>query len=516
MSHGASAELVSSTVEMPPRGLQIGLEIHTQLCTPYKLFSLSPNKPHTPSTRPNSQVSFFDVSIPGTQPKLNPQPLLMALKLAKFFKMDVSRTSSFDRKHYFYGDQPLGYQITQHYRPIAKNGQFVMSKSHYDKLTDDLVIRIEQIQLEQDTGRSVYKSNTSEQSLIDFNRADVPLIELVTKPDFSSIDQIRSFLQTYIKELKSLNVSIADVENVRVDVNINVKGHDRVEIKNLTSIGSILSAIRFESKRQQQLVDQMKPNDADKIGYGGKINGGIETRGWNGKETIHLRSKESNVDYRYVPDMELPLIKLQVDEIMPKIKLPKSYHKSIDELREQFKISLRDCKILINDDQLLQFYQNIYYNVDKTNQSQVINWVVHDLLGCLTKSEMTFTLNETINETCLIDLINQTNVKISKSNAKLLLLHLINNKQDQSKPVLELAEEFDMIIKEVSAEEIEAIVSSVVKSNSKVIDEIVRGKKGKINFLIGQCMRAQSSVKPATFEKLINNHLNSIIKEQIQ
>ncbi|GME85542.1 unnamed protein product [Ambrosiozyma monospora] len=138
------------------RQLKVGLEIHTQLKTSRKLFSNSHNNTSILSTKPNSQTSFFDVSLPGTQPKLNKEPLLCALKTAIALNCDVKSVCAFDRKHYFYGDQPLGYQITQHYHPIAKDGHVTLTKK-FDGLPNDKTIGIEQLQIEQDTGRSLYR-----------------------------------------------------------------------------------------------------------------------------------------------------------------------------------------------------------------------------------------------------------------------------------------------------------------------------------------------------------------------
>ena len=165
--------------------LKVGLEIHTQLKTARKLFSLSHNNTSLLSTKPNSEVSFFDVSLPGTQPRLNPEVLFCALKCAVAMNCKIHAESRFDRKHYFYGDQPLGYQITQKYHALANDGWIELTRK-YDGLPEDRKIRIEQVQIEQDTGRSLYRLNKGTTD-IDFNRSNIPLIEMVTKPDFDSI-----------------------------------------------------------------------------------------------------------------------------------------------------------------------------------------------------------------------------------------------------------------------------------------------------------------------------------------
>lgn len=481
-------------------GLKVGLEIHCQLLTGGKLFSQAAVGS---MVRANRSTAFFDLAIPGSQPLLNPQCLLKAIKMAKFLHCSIPDESSFDRKHYFYGDQPLGYQITQHFNPIATGGHFEMSPRHFPKLQRDLRVSIQQIQLEQDTARSIYKSSSTDKSLIDFNRGNTPLIEMVTGPDFQSVDEVRAFLQVLVKSLRDLDVSIGDLESgsIRVDVNVSVGEHKRVEVKNLPTISAIVNAIRFEAKRQSTLVDE------------GQFGDSVETRGWDGKETVHLRSKESQVDYRYVPDMELPLIKLQVDDILAHIPLPPSYGEQIDALMSQYNMELRDAKVLLNDEELLLFFKQCHNLCSGSGKPHVINWVVHDLIGGLSKSNVKFTKG-CFSVNSLVELIDAVEAnKVSKLNGKLLLLHLINNKQDQGKHVLDLANEFNLLVKDIPKVEIESITQSVLANNTPIIDEILNGKQGKINFLIGQCMKLSAgSVKPDVFKSMIKSYLDEIKK----
>lgn len=484
--------------------LKIGLEIHTQLQTLNKLFSNSINSTSNLNVIPNSTSSFFDISLPGTQPKLNTQCLLNTLKLAAALNCDVSSTSSFDRKHYFYGDQPLGYQITQHYEPIAQNGFIQLFKKHHPKLDSDLKVRIQQLQLEQDTGRSIYHNINSNISHINFNRSNIPLVEMVTLPDFSHVEQIRSFLQTYIKLVQDLDICTGDLETgaLRVDVNINVTGFQRVEIKNLPTISAILNAIKYEENRQRVALSQ------------GDVPQFVETRGWNGKETYHLRYKESNVDYRYVPDMELPKIKFD-DSIVDSIKqiIPKPIHEQLDHLINFYNISLRDAKVLLNNDKLREFYIGSWNSMSQNEsikfQKKIVNWLVHDLVGILNKSELEFT-NDVITVECFTELITVVESgEISKSNGKLLLFHLVNNVKDQNKPVMELAKEFDMVMQQVDVN-VGKIVKLVLskESNFKIMQQVKDGNRKKLNFLIGQCMReANGNVQPKLFEAELNKLL---------
>lgn len=500
---------------MPPQ-LKVGLEIHTQLHTLSKLFANSPNPTSNLHLPANTTTAFFDVSLPGTQPKLNHECLLNALKLACSLNCAIPPVSSFDRKHYFYGDQPLGYQITQHYQPVALKGSLTLLKKHHQKLKRDLTVRIQQLQLEQDTGRSIYHAVDSNLANIDFNRANIPLVEMVTLPDFQDVEEVRAFLQTYIKLVQDLDVCTGDLETgaLRVDVNVNVTGHERVEIKNLPTISAIVNAIRYESKRQTKAV--LEAQNSSEL-----ASNGVETRGWDGKRTYHLRDKESAVDYRYVPDMELPKVKLDVDSLIPQIKslLPMPVSARLDLLMASPKqgghsLSLRDARILVNNDPLLQFYKECWSNIsDDKIRPKLINWLVHELLGTLTKSEIEFS-QELISTKCFTDLVvSVESGEITKPNGKLLLLHLVNNRDDQQKNVLEIAKEFGMLASKASdssaSSEVDSVVKEIIAANEKVVNEIKdKGKVKKVNFLIGLCMRkTRGNVQPQVFEEKIKEIL---------
>ncbi|GMM47825.1 glutamyl-tRNA(Gln) amidotransferase subunit [Pichia kluyveri] len=471
---------------------KVGLEIHTQLHTSKKLFSkssipsfISNNTFDDNTSNNNKNVSFQDLALPGTQPILTPNSLNYAIKLALSLNCKINKFSNFDRKHYFYGDQPLGYQITQHYNPIASNGQIKLFKRHNPKLSKDLLINIIQLQLEQDTGRSIYHSINSSNSFIDFNRSNISLIEMVTEPNFTNIEEIRSFLQYYIKLIQNLNISSGDLENgsIRVDVNINIPNHPRVEIKNLPTISSILNACKYESNRQYNILKEGLP-----------IDNSIQTRGWDGKKTFHLRNKESNVDYRYVPDMELPILKISSDLInkIEKFEMPISTADKLDYLMNNYNLNIKDARILFNNDKLLNFYEICYKNSndDPKSQKKLINWINHELLGSLTKSELEFNEN-IINVESFIELIKLVNNnKITNQNGKLLLLHLINNKDDQLKSIESLAIEFDMIITSQSIDNSTSIIiDNILNKYNDIVIEIKSTKPNKINYLLGQCMK---------------------------
>ncbi|KAH3662233.1 hypothetical protein OGAPHI_005481 [Ogataea philodendri] len=474
--------------------LKVGLEIHTQLKTNRKLFALSKNTTSLLDVRPNTTTSFFDVSLPGTQPKLNKEPLMYALKTALALNCTVKETSQFDRKHYFYGDQPLGYQITQHYHPIAKDGYLRLTK--YD-LPEEKTIRIEQLQIEQDTGRTLYKLDN--ESNVDFNRSNIPLIEMVTKPDFSSVEEVRAFIKKLQQTLVNLDVCTGELETgaIRVDVNLSVDDHSRIEIKNLPTTSAIVSAIKYEYQRQCNIIKT-----------GGAITE-VETRGWSGKKTYKLRSKENAIDYRYMPDPELPEIKLDLNDIVPKIQaiLPPSVDQKLDQILNDYKIKLRDANILMGNHKLMDYYKQLYNKCSQSGVENPINWLTHELLGCLSKSNMDFEPSVMDVDKFVELMVALKKQQVTKNNAKLLLMHLVNNPQDQNIPIAQLINDFDLS-KTNHTETLDPVLDQVLSENAPVVAQIVSGKTNKLKYLLGLTMRAtEGKFEPKLIEEKLKERL---------
>ncbi|SCU97903.1 LADA_0H09186g1_1 [Lachancea dasiensis] len=505
---------------LPDFQLKCGLEIHTQLNTRNKLFSRSTNDPFDSYNAPNYHTSFFDVALPGTLPKLNYEAILYATRLAVALNSEVSSCSQFDRKHYFYGDQPLGYQITQHYNPFSKGGFIELTKAldgiHQERLHIDIL----QLQIEQDTGKSIYKE-TDQTSLIDLNRSNVPLIEMVTLPNFSDLKQIHSFIKKYQNLVRHLGISTGDLETgaMRVDVNMSVNDFCRVELKNLPNTSSIMRAVEFEYKRQ---VDIIRSGDAAKLlKYS-------ETRGWNGSQTVKLRSKETTIDYRYMPDPELPCITLSAEAVKGvKESLPILPDKILHRLMASpYDLSLKDAKILAinanghdqqyNQGELLNFYIETFAQYtalvgSSFNAKLPTNWIIHELLGNLNKLE--FPLSSALialppsNFAELLNLIHAK--KISSASAKLLLFHILEaaKRSDVVEPVnlQELIANFELdAIQEVDPEELRNICLQIISevNSPKLLEGIASGKKkGPLKYLVGQGMRlSQGRIKPQLFE----------------
>lgn len=481
----------------PGFSFKCGLEIHTQLQTRQKLFSASKNNPLAP---PNTNASYFDVALPGTFPTLNPEALLLALKAATVLKCNVNAVSAFDRKHYFYLDQPLGYQITQHFRPLAQGGHLDLH-SEFDEVMAPKRIRIEQIQLEQDTAKLNYNEYDAQVS-VDYNRACVPLIELVTKPDFDHLLQVRAFVKKYITIMSHFGICSGDLENgaLRCDVNVSVQGGNRVEIKNLGSTSEITAAAMHEYTRQ---VDILKSSPEAKIPQ--------ETRSWNGTETVRTRSKEDAVDYRYFPDMELA--RIHVD---PKItheiahtlaELPDEIMRKL--MSEPYLLEKKHARFLVDSKPYLEYYQRLHelHGVQKGAVPKFANnWFFHELIGTFKKFDLPVDLH-VIPPEKLADLLHLIlKNAISNTSAKLILSSMIQSPDLRRLTVPQLVEHFDLASVDASEADlsvaVEEICHEVIAENADVVQKVRQGKHKSIKFLVGQAMKiTQGKVEATQFQE---------------
>ena len=423
---------------LPEYKLKCGLEIHTQLSTSKKLFSNSKNDPFMAMNTPNVNISPFDISLPGTQPIFNYETLLYALKLASYLKFkDINLESKFDRKHYFYQDNPQGYQITQKFEPLGHNGSLLLS-SLIDGVSQDKKINISTLQLEQDTGKSLVRAGETELDNgiieIDLNRNNVPLIELVTEPDFQSIEEVKAFLLKYRKIVRFLGICNGDMEQgtLRCDVNVNVNDHCLVELKNLPTTSSITHAIQYEYMRQ---VENLKK--------GGK--GVKETRNWDGEKTVAIRDKNMAVDYRFMPDNELKPLKISTKLIKQiEAKIPFDIDTEIMKLiSEPFNLSLLRSNSLLEKDEesgvfVLDYYKTLAskylynYNKDGVNMVLLNNIFFNEILVNISKlSNITFKeftlLFKHENVLDLVNIINEGKI-ITRPNADRLLHYALSAK----------------------------------------------------------------------------------------
>lgn len=384
----------------------IGLEIHCQILTNKKLFSRAGMPLPVPNNPPNCYVSLVDASIPGVYPQINKHAVKQAIKAALVLNCEINKKSYFERKHYFYHDMPQGYQITQQDQPIARNGKInIIVEKDDDDLSTTIDLAIDRIQLEQDSGKTVYDKTGANigNTAIDLNRAGVGLLELVFAPQLTSPAQAVAALTKIQHLFKHLNICDGKIElgNMRCDVNISVAPYgengvvelgERVEIKNLNGQQNIYNAIQYEIGRQISKLDKN-----EKIVK--------ETRGYNdiNKSTVHMRYKESQVDYRFFPDPDLKVLEISdVDIADIQLELESDWNnlpevKSVQLQKNPFGLDKMQADYLVSRPMYYEYFLEMFeihqnkqcvdgvrpHNANEVTPLLLYNWIVTDLHGIL-------------------------------------------------------------------------------------------------------------------------------------
>uniref|UniRef100_A0A182MJV3 Glutamyl-tRNA(Gln) amidotransferase subunit B, mitochondrial n=1 Tax=Anopheles culicifacies TaxID=139723 RepID=A0A182MJV3_9DIPT len=373
----------------------IGLEVHAQLNTKSKLFS---GARATFGAAPNSCVALFDASIPGTLPVLNKNAVELGVRTALALGCSVSAVSMFDRKHYFYADLPNGYQITQQRAPLARGGAlsfpvFVpgVTKTPYYKTA-----RLHQLQLEQDSGKSLHDP-VERKSLVDLNRAGIPLMELVFEPDLETGEEAAALVKELMLILTRLQSCTCRMEDgaLRVDANISVHKENtplgtRTEVKNIGSVRAVAQAVDYEIQRQIAMLDN-----------GGKIHN--ETRAWDAaaKATVAMRDKEVVQDYRFMPEPNLPPLHLRLHEAdgaqmeadvidVPKLgqTLPELPEQTRQRIIEMHQLSSTIAITLVNDITLYEHFRAITEQSSGRSAKLVANFLINELLAILNRNKL--------------------------------------------------------------------------------------------------------------------------------
>ncbi|KAE8328851.1 Glutamyl-tRNA amidotransferase subunit B, mitochondrial [Aspergillus sergii] len=486
--------------------LTVGIEIHAQLNTENKLFS----RASTSSTDlPNSNVALFDLAFPGSQPEFQVPTLLPALRAALALNCDIQPVSRFDRKHYFYQDQPAGYQITQYYEPFARNGY--VDLFGYDGIApedgDHVRIGIKQVQLEQDTAKSQeYPPSTQ---LLDFNRVSHPLVEIITMPQIHTPATAAACVRKIQAILQSCSAVTTGMElgGLRADVNVSIRQRgdtegahqyggigglgQRTEIKNLSSFKAVEDAIIAEKNRQIAVLES-----------GGVVEG--ETRGWTigSTETRRLRGKEGEVDYRYMPDPDLPPLLIGADLVS---ELANTLPTSSDELiglltGKEYGLSIEDAKPLVEleDGARLEYYQDVVDILRDLQQDQdpksrgglaraAGNWVLHELGGLLTKADLPWDA-ERVSALSLAQIIDHVQRKqITGPTAKQVLAMVFDG---DTRAIPQLLEEENLLLRPLSREEYVALAEAAISQNPQMVEQIrSKNQLGKLGWFVGQMMR---------------------------
>ncbi|MEK6964671.1 MAG: Asp-tRNA(Asn)/Glu-tRNA(Gln) amidotransferase subunit GatB [Thermoproteota archaeon] len=454
---------------------KIGLEIHCQLTKlESKLFCSC--KADYRGFEPNTNICPVCVGLPGSLPRLNKKAIEKATIIAMALNCKTPPKIAFFRKNYFYPDLPKNFQITQLnlYGPtsIGQEGKISVEGKE---------IQIRRIQLEEDPGRLIYEgsSERTQITLVDYNRAGTPLVEIVTEPDFENPKQVRLFLNILSDLLENLGVSDPSLEGaMRADANVSIEGGSKVEIKNINSFYDLEKALHFELTRQQSLAER-------------KIEIIQETRHWDDKRkiTISARSKEGEEDYRYFLEGDIPWVVID-PQIISRLKkdMPESISSKRERYIKDFGITSQVADVLSSD----KFYSDLFEQAhDQKNAKEIANLITTDLMGFVDTKEKRKESKLTAKH--LADLANSIiENKITRNSSKNVLQTIVKN----GKSVSQLISELDL--GHVSDEaELSKIIDEVLKDESKAVEE-AKQKPETINYLVGKVMKKTKGKADAT------------------
>jgi len=474
----------------------IGLEVHAELETKSKMFCACQVVDLT-QAQPNVAVCPVCSGMPGTLPVINRKAVEYGLRVALALGCEVSPKSIFARKNYFYPDLPKGYQISQYEHPLARNGRLTILTSLGER-----DIRIQRVHLEEDTGKLTHINNEIEAySLVDLNRAGIPLLEIVSEPDLRSAEEARAYAASLRSLLRYLGVNSGDMQKgvMRVEPNVSVRlvGSQefgtRTEIKNLNSFRALERSVDYEIQRQIELLQQ----------------GGIitqETRGWdeNRGETILQRVKEEADDYRYFPEPDLPPLivgKDWLDQI--RIALPELPNAKYCRFQSQYRLSAYDAGVLTVESSIADYYERVLDAVPDAAPKVIANWITGDLFGLLNQAGKSIEESK-VNPKALAGLIRMVaQGEINQNTAKTVLAEVF----DTGKPVDEIVSERGL--SQISdAAVISNFIQRVLRENPEQVTALLGGKEGVARWLFGQVMRAaQGRANPQILQRELERQL---------
>jgi aspartyl-tRNA(Asn)/glutamyl-tRNA(Gln) amidotransferase subunit B len=448
----------------------IGLEVHAQVISNSKLFSGSSTKF---GAEPNTQVSLVDSAFPGMLPVINEFCVQQAIKTGLGLNAKINLYSVFDRKNYFYADLPQGYQISQYKNPIVGEGEILIDLPEGSKK-----IGIERLHLEQDAGKSIHDLDPTN-TFVDLNRSGVALMEIVSKPDLRSPDEVN----TYVKKLRSIMRYLGTCDgnmqegSLRADVNVSVRKEGdkklgtRCEIKNVNSIKFMQMAIAYEAKRQVELLESGKKVDQETRLFDTKNN-----------ETRSMRSKEDAHDYRYFPDPDL--LPLNLDKnLIDKIK--KSLPELPDQKKERFikehNLTPYEANILVSEKEISNYFEEVVKNSDKKLAK---NWIMGDLFASLNKKSISIT-ESPVTSSKMAQLIDCISSGIISGRTAKEVFEIMKETGEEPKKIIEskgLQQKSD-------PKELETIIDKIVFDNKDKVTQYKSGKEKLFGFFVGQVMK---------------------------
>ena len=472
----------------------IGIEIHTQLATKTKMFCACDN--HSVDAEPNTNVCPVCLALPGTLPVPNKRAFELAIILAHGLNAQVASRCSFDRKNYFYPDSPKGYQITQMDEPIIQKGYVeILVEGEFKK------IGIHHAHLEEDAGKLTHPSG-SDYSLVDFNRAGTPLIEIVSEPDMHTPQEARRYLQEVYAIATTLGVTHGDLQhgNFKFDLNVSVSPDDslgtRTELKNLNSFRNAERALTYEIKRQIEVLEA-----GEKVAQ--------ETRGWddNKSVTFSQRGKEHAHDYRYFPEPDIPPFVLQpslieeVESTIKEIPMPIEIRKTLIELG----IKLEDQDVLLSNPDMLKVFEtaNKKAQGDKDKLKKITNWLVGDFQAWLSNNDPR---NAKLTGENLYDLVElvlggEISIKTAKEIFNDVVLGDSPKEIVASRGLAQMSDD----------NELETIVAGIIESNPQAVADYKNGNQKALGFFVGQVMQqTKGQANPSKTNELVLKLLKEV------
>lgn len=466
----------------------VGLEVHCQLDTKSKLFCSCSTDYRNDGA--NTHVCPVCLGLPGSMPVLNKRAIEYAMRVAKALNCTVREESEFSRKNYFYPDLDKAYQITQYDKPLAEGGYLEIEGDE----GGERKIRLTRIHVEEDPGRLVHMGNAERgrYSLVDYNRAGIPLIEIVSEPDMRSPKEARKFLNKLRATLEYLSVFDSEKEgSLRVDANISIKGSERVEVKNITSYKGVEKALTFEVTRQKNLLRRGQKVERETRHF-------LEARG----VTQSARSKEQEHDYRYFPEPDLR--PLRVRPWLDTIVLPELPDARRERFMTQYGCSLNHARTLTGDLKLANFFEKVVATDAKDLPPVAATWIADTLIGELNYRDMSLDRLDPASMTALVLLLKTATIT-DKSGVEVLRVMLDQrHKGEPAETPGGIVQRLGLAKTEGDDTVIAAAVEEAITENQKALEDYKAGKGGALNFLVGQVMKkTRGRADPARLNRML-------------
>ncbi len=474
-------------IEFDKYEIVIGLEVHAQLNTKTKIFA---SDEASFDTLPNTHISPITLGMPGVLPKLNKEVVEKAIKLGIALNCSITEENHFARKNYFYADLPKGYQITQDKKPICLGG-FV--EINVNGLQKDIALT--RIHMEEDAGKNNHELD-ADFTLIDLNRAGVPLLEVVSEPDIRSSEEAYAFVTELRKMVRFLDICDGNMEegSMRCDANVSVrlKGEteyrNRVEVKNMNSIRNVKRAIDVESKRQIEIYST-----------GGTID--QETRGFNPADgsSFSLRSKENAHDYRYFPEPDLPPLMVTQKDIEEIIKrMPSLPKELVAQFTTTYNLSLYDAHVITDEKETVSYFLELIKTTK--NYKAAANWVINEIKSFVNENNIHFSSFK-VKPSQIAEIIKLIDDDIiSSTGAKSIFKSFTNGNTDSA---VSIAEELNLI-QSSDTNELNDWIKLVLDKYPEKVMEYKNGKKGNINLFMGEVMKlSRGTADPKITTKML-------------